>query len=268
MKDASVSENQVDPTLQAVPTPVPSGFVVDLEGFEGPIDLLLSLARDQKVDLAQISILALAEQYLSYIQRARDLKLEIAADYLVTAAWLTYLKSRLLLPPPHDDDEPSGEELAEALTERLQRLDAIRRAADMLFTRPRLGIERFPRGQPEGLRILKKSRYRLNLHEILQAYLDQRVRGTKPDYRITQPPVMRVEEAVERITGLLGGPDWQNLLAFLPAGLMNDSFRRSAIAAHVGASLELAKDGVVDLRQAAPFGPIYVRKKTKGPEPA
>jgi len=260
------------PALSLVTTTEPptgeAQFVVDLDGFEGPIDLLLNLARQQKVDLATISVLALAEQYLDYIQQARDLKLEIAADYLVTAAWLTYLKSRLLLPPPHDDDEPSGEELAEALTERLQRLDAIRRAADMFFTRPRLGIERFPRGEPEGLRIQKKSRYRLRLHDLLQAYLDQRVRGTKPDYRIATPPVMRIEEAIERVTSLLGGPDWQNLLAFLPEDLMDDTFRRSAIAAHVGASLEMARDGTIELRQAAPFGPIYVRKKGSRPEPA
>jgi segregation and condensation protein A len=258
---ADADAKPTDPPLQLVE---PGGFVVDLDGFEGPVDLLLTLARQQKVDLAKISILALAEQYLAYIQKARDLKLEIAADYLVTAAWLTYLKSRLLLPPPHDDDEPSGEELAEALAERLRRLDAIRRAADMLFTRPRLGHERFPRGEPEGLRILKKSRYRLSLHELLQAYLDQRTRGTKPDYRIAQPPVMRVEEAIERIGKLLGGPDWRNLLAFLPAGLMDDGFRRSAIAAHVGASLEMAKDGLIDLRQTIPFGPIYVRRRQKG----
>ncbi|MEM8950352.1 MAG: ScpA family protein [Pseudomonadota bacterium] len=244
------------------------GFVVDLAGFEGPIDLLLNLARDQKVDLAKISILALAEQYLNYIQKARDLKLEIAADYLVTAAWLTYMKSRLLLPPPHDDDEPSGEEMAEALAERLQRLDAIRQAADILFTRPKLGHERFPRGEPEGLRILRKSRYSLRLHDLLQAYLNQRVRGTKPDYRIATPPVMRIEEAIERVLAQLGGPDWQNLLAFLPTDLVDDQFRRSAIAAHVGASLEMARDGLVDLRQAAPFGPIYVRRKKPGPEPA
>jgi segregation and condensation protein A len=213
-------------------------------------------------------VLALAEQYLAYIQKARDLKLEIAADYLVTAAWLTYLKSRLLLPPPHDDDEPSGEALAEALTERLQWLDAIRRAADMLFTRPCLGVERFPRGQPEGLRILKRSRYRLGLHELLQAYLDQRARGSKPDYRITVAPVMRIEEAIERITRLLGGPDWHSLLASLPADLMDESFRRSVIAAHVGASLEMARDGLIELRQAAPFGPIYVRRRSRRPEPA
>lgn len=241
-------------------------FVVDLDGFEGPIDLLLTLARHQKVDLAKMSILALAEQYLAYIQKARDLKLEIAADYLVTAAWLTYLKSRLLLPPPHDDDEPTGEELAEALTARLQRLDAIRRAADMLFTRPRLGQDRFVRGQPEGLRIRKKSRYRLNLHELLQAYLDQRARGTKPDYRIATPSVMRIEDAVERITSFLGGPDWHNLLAYLPTDFIDDRFRRSTIAAHIGASLEMARDGLLDLRQATPFGPIYIRRKKLGSE--
>ncbi|MGI9418075.1 MAG: segregation and condensation protein A [Geminicoccaceae bacterium] len=269
MTETTSPDGDGRPTLHVVGsgTEANAGFVVDLDGFEGPIDLLLNLARQQKVDLAKISVLALAEQYLAYIQEARDLKIEIAADYLVTAAWLTYLKSRLLLPPPHDDDEPSGEELAEALTERLQRLDAIRRAADMLFTRPRLGHERFPRGEPEGLRILRKSRYRLSLHDLLQAYLDQRTRGTKPDYRITTPPVMRVEEAVERITGLLGGPDWQNLLAFLPEGLIDDGYRRSAIAAHVGASLEMARDGLVDLQQAAPFGPIYVRRRKAGPEP-
>lgn len=268
MTETEPEKTDDPPALHIVSQEPSAEFVVDLDGFEGPIDLLLNLARHQKVDLAEISILALAEQYLAYIQKARDLKLEIAADYLVTAAWLTYLKSRLLLPPPHDDDEPSGEELAEALSERLLRLDAIRRAADILFTRPRLGHDRFPRGEPEGLRILRKSRYRLSLHELLQAYLDQRVRGTKPDYRIATPPVMRVEEAIERVTNLLGGPDWQNLLAFLPPDLVDDGFRRSAIAAHVGASLEMAKDGVIDLRQAAPFGPIYVRRKASRPEPA
>ncbi|MGI9499274.1 MAG: segregation and condensation protein A [Geminicoccaceae bacterium] len=267
MNDTRTSSDD-RPALHVVGSEPPSGFVVDLNGFEGPVDLLLNLARQQKVDLQKISILALAEQYLDYIQRARDLKLEIAADYLVTAAWLTYLKSRLLLPPPHDDDEPSGEELAEALTERLQRLDAIRRAADILFTRPKLGHERFARGEPEGLRILRKSRYRLRLHDLLQAYLDQRVRGTKPDYRIATPPIMRLEEAIERMTGLLGGHEWQNLLAFLPTDLIDEQFRRSAIAAHVGASLEMARDGLVDLRQAAPFGPIYVRRRKAGPEPA
>jgi segregation and condensation protein A len=237
------------------------GFVVELDGFEGPIDLLLTLAREQKVDLAKISILALAEQYLAYIQRARDLRLELAADYLVMAAWLAYLKSRLLLPEAPGDDEPSGAELAEALASRLRRLAAIRRAADELITRPRLGHERFARGCPEGLAVRHKSRYRLALHELLEAYVDQRLRRTAPRLTLVAAPVFRIEDALQRLTRLLGGPEWQNLLAYLPPGLSDERLRRSAIAAHLGASLELARDGVIELNQAAPFGPIYVRRK-------
>ena len=175
-----------------------TGFVVELDGFEGPIDLLLNLAREQKVDLAKISILALAEQYLAYIQRARDLKLELAADYLVMAAWLAYLKSRLLLPEAPGDDEPSGAELAEALASRLRRLAAIRRAVDELMTRPRLGFQRFARGCPEGLAVRHKSRYRLALHELLEAYVDQRMRRTAPHLTMVAAPVFRVEDALER----------------------------------------------------------------------
>lgn len=236
-------------------------FVVDLEGFEGPIDLLLSLARAQKVDLAKISILALAEQYLAYVERARDLKLELAADYLVMAAWLAYLKSRLLLPEPPGDDEPSGAELAEGLALRLRRLAAIRRAAEELMGRPRLGHERFVRGCPEGLAVRYRSRFRLSLHELLQAYVDQRLRTVEQRLTLSPAPVFRVEDALRRLTGLLGGPDWQNLLAYLPPGLGDERLRRSALAAHLGACLELARDGVIELNQAAPFGPIYVRRR-------
>jgi segregation and condensation protein A len=236
-------------------------FVVDLEGFEGPIDLLLSLAREQKVDLAKISILALAEQYLAYVQRARDLKLELAADYLVMAAWLAYLKSRLLLPEAPGDDEPSGAELAEALALRLRRLAAIRRAAEELLTRPRLGHERWPRGCPEGIAVRHKSRFRLALHELLQAYVDQRLRTTEQKLTLVRAPVFRVEDAIRRLTRMLGGPDWQSLLIYLPPGLSDELLRRSALAAHLGACLELARDGVIELSQAAPFGPIYVRRK-------
>jgi segregation and condensation protein A len=237
------------------------GFVVDLDGFEGPIDLLLSLAREQKVDLAKISILALAEQYLAYVQRARELKLELAADYLVMAAWLAYLKSRLLLPEEAGDDEPSGAELAEALAGRLRRLAAIRRAADELLTRPRLGHERFPRGCPEGLAVRHTSRFRLSLHELLEAYVDQRLRRTEPHLTLVAAPVFRIEDALKRLARLLGGPEWQNLLAYLPRDLSDERLRRSAIAAHLGACLELARDGAIELRQAAPFGPIYIRRK-------
>jgi segregation and condensation protein A len=238
-----------------------AGFIVDLDGFEGPIDLLLSLAREQKVDLAKISILALAEQYLAYVQRARDLKLELAADYLVMAAWLAYLKSRLLLPAGPGDDEPSGAELAEALALRLRRLAAIRRAGEELLMRPRLGHERWPRGCPEGIAVRHKSRFRLALHELLQAYVDQRLRASEQTLTLVRAPVFRVEDAIRRLTRMLGGPDWQNLLLYLPPGLSDELLRRSALAAHLGACLELARDGVIELSQAAPFGPIYVRRK-------
>ncbi|MGH6904817.1 MAG: segregation and condensation protein A [Geminicoccaceae bacterium] len=237
------------------------GFIVDLDGFEGPIDLLLSLAREQKVDLAKISILALAEQYLAYVQQARDLKLELAADYLVMAAWLAYLKSRLLLPEAPGDDEPSGAELAEALAWRLRRLAAIRHVADELLARARLGHERFPRGCPEGLAVRQKSRFRLTLHELLEAYVDQRLRRTEQHLTLVAAPVFRVEDALQRLVRLLGGPEWRNLLAYLPRGLSDERLRRSAIAAHLGACLELARDGVIELNQAAPFGPIYIRRK-------
>jgi segregation and condensation protein A len=238
-----------------------AGFVVDLEGFEGPIDLLLSLAREQKVDLARISILALAEQYLAYIQRARDLQLELAADYLVMAAWLAYLKSRLLLPEAPDDDEPSGAELAAALAERLRRLAAIRHAAEELLTRPRLGYERLPRGGPEGIPVRHTSRFRLALHELLQAYVDQRLRATEQRLTVVRAPLFRVEDALRRLINMLGGPDWRSLLLYLPPGLNDELLRRSALAAHLGACLELAREGIIELSQAAPFGPIYLRRK-------
>jgi segregation and condensation protein A len=239
----------------------PAGFVVDLEGFEGPVDLLLALAREQKVDLAKISILALAEQYLAYIEQARDLELEIAADYLVTAAWLAYLKSRLLLPQPDGDGEPSGAELAEALALRLRQLDAIRRAAREMFARPQLGQERFARGAPEGLRVRRRSRFRLTLHELLQCYVEHRLRARDHTLTLEPTPVMRVEDALKRLTRMLGGPDWQNLLAFLPTGLGDDRVRRSALAAHLAASLELARAGMIEVSQASPFGPIYLRRR-------
>jgi segregation and condensation protein A len=240
---------------------VGGAFIVDLDGFEGPIDLLLALAREQKVDLAKISILALADQYLAYIQEARDLRLEVAADYLVMAAWLAYLKSRLLLPQAPADDEPSAAELAEALAWRLRRLDAIRRAADELFARARLGHERFARGRPDGLRVRRTSRFRLPLHELLQAYVDQRLRTREQKLILVAPPVYRVEDALRRLSRALGGTDWRNLLAYLPPELQDEGLRRSAIAAHFAASLELARDGVIELSQASPFGPIYIRRR-------
>jgi segregation and condensation protein A len=250
---------QPEPALR--PAPPATDFVVDLEGFEGPIDLLLALAREQKVDLARISILALADQYLAYIQQARELKLEIAAEYLVTAAWLTYLKSRLLLPQAPAEAEPSAAELAAALAFRLRRLDAIRRAAEELLARPQLGLQRFGPGRPVGLRVRRKSRFRLALHELLQAYVDQRLRTREQRLTLIAPPVFRVEDALKRLTRALGGPDWRNLLACLPSDLVDERLRRSALASHLAASLELARDGMIELSQASPFGPIYVRRR-------
>jgi segregation and condensation protein A len=241
--------------------PGSAGLILDLDGFEGPIDLLLTLAREQKVDLARISILALAEQYLAFIERARDLSLEIAADYLVMAAWLTYLKSRLLLPESSADDEPGAEELAQALHLRLQRLDAIRRVAADLLGRPLLGAQRFARGMPEGLAVRRSSRFRATLHELLAAYVEQRLRTSRPVLTLSAPAVFRVEEALQRLTRLLGGPDWQNLVAFLPPDLVEPQLRRSALAAHLAASLELARSGAIELNQTGPFGPIYIRRR-------
>jgi segregation and condensation protein A len=259
----TASEFQEDPVqrLNADEASEEERLVVDLEGYEGPIDVLLALAREQKLDLTRISILALAEQYIAFIAQARRVRLEIAADYLVMAAWLAYLKSRLLLPETSGDDEPSGAELAEALALRLRRLAAIRRAAQDLLTRPRLGHERFARGCPEGLAVRYRSRIRLTLHELLQAYVDQRLRSAEQRLTIVAAPVFRVEDALRRLTALLGGPDWQNLLTYLPPGLGDERLRRSALAAHLGACLELARDGVIELNQTAPFGPIYLRRR-------
>jgi segregation and condensation protein A len=241
--------------------PGPADLILDLDGFEGPIDLLLSLAREQKVDLARISILELAEQYLAFIERARGLRLEIAADYLVMAAWLTYLKSRLLLPEPPADEEPGAEELAQALAQRLRHLDAIRRVAADLLGRPQLGAERFSRGMPEGLALRRTSRFRATLHELLAAYVEQRLRAGRPTLTLTAPPVFRVEDALKRLSRLLGGPDWQNLTAFLPPDLVEPQLRRSALAAHLAASLELARTGMIELNQTGPFGPIFIRRR-------
>ena len=234
--------------------------MVDLEGFEGPIDLLLSLAREQKVDLARISILALAEQYLAYIQQARDLQLELAADYLVMAAWLAYLKSRLLLPEAPDDDEPSGAELAAALAERLRPGgDPARRgrAADPAAPRLRAPAARLSRGHRGASYEPLSPRPAW----LLQAYVDQRLRATEQRLTVVRAPLFRVEDALRRLTNMLGGPDWRSLLLYLPPGLNDELLRRSALAAHLGACLELAREGMIELSQAAPFGPIYLRRK-------
>lgn len=236
-------------------------LVLDLDGFEGPIDVLLTLARDQKVDLAKISILELADQYLSFIQRARHLRLEIAADYLVMAAWLAYLKSRLLLPEPEGEGEPSGAELAAALAFQLQRLEAMQQAGAKLLARPRLGQDFFRRGAPETARIVSHTVYDVSLYDLLKAYGEQRGRRQDTALHIAPTDLYSMDEALRRLTEMLGdAPDWRTLAAFLPRGL-NGLVYRSAVAATFAASLELVRSGQVELRQDGAFGQIYLRTR-------
>lgn len=239
-------------------------FVVDLGGFEGPLDLLLTLARKQQVDLAQVSILQLAEQYLTYIAEARKLRIEIAADYLVMAAWLAYLKSRLLIPSLDEEDEPSADELAERLQHQLKRLEAMREAAQALFRRHRLGVDVFPRGRPEGVRVIRKSAWQCELYDLLKAYGDQANRNlSEVEFRLRPVVVMSVEDAVRRLRSLIGHvSDWASLETFLPENLKGGIEGRSARASTFVALLELSKEGQVSVRQSKQFGPIFLKGTT------
>lgn len=237
-------------------------LVVDVDGFEGPLDLLLVMARDQKVDLTRISILALAEQYLRFIDDARRLRLELAGDYLVMAAWLAYLKSRLLLPDTEDGEEPTGEELAAALAFRLQRLEAMRGAGARLLTRNRLGRNRFRRGMPEPVITLRSQNWQASLYELLEAYGSMRQRQMVSTVRIEKRSVMTLTEARERLTQLIGTAlDWVPIDSFLSEYLVSPEMRASARASSLSASLELVKEGAVELRQGEAFAPLYLRRK-------
>ena len=236
-------------------------LVLDLEGYEGPIDVLLQLARDQRVDLIRISILALANQYLDFVSRARKLRLELAADYLVMAAWLAYLKSRLLLPEPEEGEEPSGAEMAAALKYQLQRLQAMQDAGARLMALPRLGRDIFARGEPAPLRIVAETTYDISLYELLSAYGRSRSRTQATALRIDPAELYSVDDALSRLAGLLGKmPGWQTLGSFLPRELQGELLWRSAVASTLAASLELSKQGRVHIRQDGPFEPIYLRR--------
>jgi segregation and condensation protein A len=233
-------------------------LTLDIDGWEGPLDLLLTLARTQKVDLAKISILALVEQYLAFIAGAKKLRLEIAADYLVMAAWLAYLKSCLLLPKEAEAD-PSPDELAFRLQLRLQRLDAMREAGARLLARDRLGRDVFVRGAPEGLRVIRKSAWQVELYELLSAYGAIRARSEPAIHLVARRPVMTLEHALLRIERLLGAKvDWSEIHSFLP-DTQDPAFRKSALASSFVATLELARQGRVELDQDEPFAPLYVR---------
>jgi segregation and condensation protein A len=235
-------------------------LVLDLDGYEGPIDLLLSLAREQKVDLTKISILALADQYLAFIDRQRQLRLEIAADYLVMAAWLAYLKSRLLLPLPPQEDEPEVAEIAAVLGHRLELLGAMQTAGRRLMARSRLGVDWFLRGAPEELATVAVPVWRLELYDLLRAYGNSRRRSTAAVLTIEPSVFHSTDDALKRLARFLGRmPDWRELTRFLPDQRGGEELRRSALAATFAAALELARDGRVELRQDRAFGPIYLR---------
>jgi segregation and condensation protein A len=242
-------------------------LLVDLDVYEGPLDVLLTLARDQKVDLVKISILKLADQYLEFISEVRKIRLEIAADYLVMAAWLAYLKSRLLLPVEEQpEDGLTGEEMAEALTYRLRRLEAMREAGARLMAMPRLGLDVFPRGDPEPIQIVRNPVYELSLFDLLKAYGDQRRKTQSRTYVIPPLELYSIEDAMARIESLLGkGPDWQILSSFLPQGLRDGVLRRSAVAATLLVGLERTRLGQTELRQNFAFGPVYLRRKPSAP---
>ena len=232
---------------------------LELDGWEGPLDLLLDLARRQKVDLRQISILALVDQYLAYIERAEELRLELAADYLVMAAWLAYLKSSLLL-PKEEQDEPSAEELALKLQLRLQRLGAMREAAARLMARDRIGRDVFLRGAPEGLRIDRKTRWRCDQFALIEAYGRVKARTAPAVHMVRERPVMTLDSAIDRVSAMLGVTlDWMELRDFLPPHA-EPRLRRSALASSFVAALELARLGRAELAQEAVYGPLRLRR--------
>lgn len=233
-------------------------LTIDIDGWEGPLDLLLALARSQKVDLRALSILALVDQYLTFIEEARALKLEIAADYLVMAAWLAYLKSALLL-PRDPEVEPSPEELALRLQLRLERLNAMREAGARLMARDRLGRDVFPRGSPEGLRTVRHAIWQAEIYDLIAAYGRVSARTRPVLHVVANRPVMTLDAAIERVSRLLGMKvDWDTIEAFLPPEATG-TFRKSALASSFVAALELARQGRVELRQKSPFAPLYLK---------
>ncbi|MFP3921080.1 MAG: segregation and condensation protein A [Dichotomicrobium sp.] len=236
-------------------------LVVELDGFEGPLDLLLSLARKQKVDLTKVSVLALAEQYLAFIAQVRGMRLEIAADYLVMAAWLAYLKSRLLLPKEEEkSDGPSGAELAAQLAFRLKRLEAMRESLKKILARNKLGVEVFARGMPEGIRTIRSGRYTATLYDLLKAYAEQRRRTTTTPHQAGGRTVWSIGDGRQLLSRLVGPvAEWAPIEQYLADYLPRAEEGRSALASTFGATLELTREGYLELRQATPFGPLHVR---------
>lgn len=271
---APASESQPAQAVEAMPAQQQpaeaaeggeASLVVSLGSFEGPIDLLLHLARDQKVDLAQISILQLVEQYLAYIDQAHQLRLEVAADYLVMAAWLAYLKSRLLLPKQEQaaEEAMSGDELAAVLAWQIRRLEAMQKAAADLIALPQMGYNTFARGmRDDGLVRITHEQPTATIYDLMSAYADIKRRTDKPPMmKFAKMELFSIEEAVERLRGVLGEmPTWTTLANFLPREKLTGVRGRSALAATLIASLELAKQGMIEVRQDTRYGPIFLRR--------
>jgi len=236
-------------------------LVVDVEGFEGPLDLLLTLARQQRVDLSKISILALADQYLTFVEAARKLRLELAADYLVMAAWLAYLKSRLLLPEQHPADGMSAEDMASALAQRLRRLESIRQVAEQLFNRQQLGRDVFPRGQPEPIAEIKRPEWSATLYDLLSAYAGRRQTQARAFVRMPKRTVWSLAEAREALERMIGvSMDWSPLNQYLIAYMTEPALTATVVASSFAAALELVREGRLEMHQQKAFAPLYVRK--------
>lgn len=241
-------------------------LTVDVAGYEGPLDLLLALARTQKVDIAKISVLALADQYLVFIAEAQKLRLELAGDYLVMAAWLAFLKSRLLLPREEaQGDDVSAEEMARRLSFRLKRLEAMRNVAAQLMTRMRLGHDVFARGMPQGTKTIRDTAYTAQIYDLLHAYADQRRRTIKVGHVVKARPVWSIKDARERLERLMGdvavSTDWVEFNRYLEGLVTNAEDGRTILASSFGATLEMAREGEIEIRQEAPFAPIYMRAR-------
>jgi segregation and condensation protein A len=249
-----------DPTIERASDE--PALIVDVEGFEGPLDLLLTLARQQKVDLAKISILALADQYLAFIEEARRLRLELAADYLVMAAWLAYLKSRLLLPEPTSEMGPSAAEMANALALRLKRLEVIREAGNQLFDRTQLGRDIFARGDPEPIAEIRRPRWTATLYDLLAAYAADRQKHALAHVRFAKRSVWSLADAraaIERLIGMTN--DWSRLDEYLMNYVVEPSMRATVMASSLATTLEMVREGVMEVHQNIAFAPIYIRKR-------
>ena len=257
-----MSTDQFDQNLGADRGTTEPTMIVDVEGFEGPLDLLLTLARNQKVDLHKISILALADQYLTFIEAARKMRLELAADYLVMAAWLAYLKSRLLLPDTGTTEGPSAEDMALALANRLRRLEAIRDVAQRMMERPQLNRDVFARGLPEPIDEIKQSEWTATLYDLLSAYATQRSRTALSRVRFKQRSVWSLAEARAALERLIGqSTDWSRIDHFLISYVVEPAIAATVLASSFASALELVREGVAEIHQKESFAPIFMRKR-------